>query len=149
MKALLLSLFAFLIISITASSQTMEGTYTNTWESTAGGALTYTLILNPDNTFQFVSHRIYESSHPSNLTTVVGTWENNNRLLILVTDSSPDDIELVKRLNKNKARFKAYSPRHRKYGQIKPSLRFYESKVFYAKEMTLHKEDDNTVVSSS
>jgi hypothetical protein len=127
----------------------MEGTYTNTWESTAGGALTYTITLNPDNTFVFESHRIFETSIPSKVTTIEGTWKNKNRLLILLTDPSKDDTELVKKLHNNKAKFKAYSPRHRKYKKAKPSLKFYKSKVFYAKGMKLEKKTSDSVTSNS
>jgi hypothetical protein len=141
MKALLLTLIAFSIISITARSQSMEGTYTNTWESDAGGALTYTLTLNPDNTFMFVSHRIYETSIPPKTVTANGTWDRRNRLLKLSTDAAPKESDLVEKLNRNKARFKSYSPRHRKYGKVKPSLRFFRSKVFYAKGMKLFKTE--------
>lgn len=141
MKKLLLTFIVIFTFTFVSHCQTLEGTYTNTWESNAGGALTYTLTLNPDKTFNFVSHRIYESSYPSKTTTVVGTWKNENRLLILATDTSLDDIDLVKGLNNNKARFITYSPRHRKYGEVKPSLRFYKSKVFYAKGMKLIKEE--------
>lgn len=130
-------------------SQSMEGTYTNTWVSTAGGALTYTIILNPDNTFQFISHREYEASTEAKTTRVVGTWKNRNRLLILSTDNSENEIDLVKKLNNNKAKFKAYSPRHVKYGTVKPSLKFFKSKVFYAKGMKLMKEQTDTDVVSN
>jgi hypothetical protein len=147
MKNLLFALFIICTVFISAHSQTMEGTYTNTWDSDAGGALTYTLTLNPDNTFVFVSHRVYEASIPPKTITANGTWDRRNRLLKLSTDAAAKESDLVEKLNRNKARFKSYSPRHRKYGKVKPSLRFFRSDVFYAKGMKLHKEDTDTVVS--
>lgn len=123
----------------------MEGTYSNTWESSEGASLTYTLTLNPDGTFLFESHRVYESSYPSKTELAKGTWKRKYRLLKLTTEASSEDIDLVKQLNENKAKFKAYSPRHRKYKTVEPSLKFYKSKVFYAKGMKLHKQETNSV----
>ena len=146
MKKLLFTFFSCCAIFISGHAQDMEGTFTNTWESNAGGALTYTITLNPDGTFEFVSHRDYETSIPSKTITAEGTWRHRNRLLILATETTSESSDLLKNLNKNKARFKTYSPRHRKYGKVKPNLRFYRSKVFYAKGMKLfEKETDSTV----
>lgn len=148
MKTLLLTIIAIFTISISVHSQTMEGTYTNTWESDAGGGLTYSLTLKPDNTFQFVSHRVYENSIIPKTITVNGTWRRKHRLLILATEASSDDNNLLMKLNNNRARFKVYSPRHRKYGEVQPSFRFFRSEVFYAKGMKLIKEEVETVANN-
>lgn len=149
MKHFLITLFASFAFSFAVQSQNIEGTYTNTWESEAGGALTYTLTLHSDSTFQFVSHRVFETSIPSKTITADGTWNNNNRLLILATEVSSETIDLVEKLNKNKAKYKAYPPRHRKFKLVKPSLKFYESEVFYAKGMKLFKEENDIHVTGS
>ena len=145
MKTLLFTLCICFTMYSTSHSQTMEGTYSNTWESSEGASLTYTLTLNPDGTFIFESHRIYASSYPSKIEIAKGTWKRKYRLLKLTTEASSEDIDLVKQINENKAKFKAYSARHRKYNTVKPSLKFYKSKVFYAKGMKLYQQETNSV----
>lgn len=141
MKHVLLTLSVIIFISTSGHSQSMEGVYSNTWES-IDGALTYTLSLNPDGSFLFESTRNYKSSIPPKTRIAKGTWERKYRLLKLFTETSAEENDLAKELNENKARLKAYSPRHRKYKVVKPSLKFYRSKVFYTKDMKLIKHDN-------
>lgn len=127
-------------------SQAMQGSYLNMWKSETGSVITYMLTLNPDNTFTFESNRFYASSRPTKTENVNGVWKKRHRLLILKTEGIANEVALAKTLNKSKARLKVYSKRHKKYGKVKPSLKFYKSKVFYAKAMKLFKEDDDIVM---
>ena len=124
----------------------MQGSYLNMWKSETGSVITYMLTLNPDNTFTFESNRFYASSRPTKTENVNGVWKKRHRLLILKTEGIANEVALAKTLNKSKARLKVYSKRHKKYGKVKPSLKFYKSKVFYAKAMKLFKEDDDIVM---
>ncbi len=126
-----------------AFSQSMEGSYANTWESEKGSGIRYSLLLNPDKTFIFESNRFYASSTPSKVETVKGLWKKRHRLLILKTKGIANDHPLAKKLHKNKAKLKVYSKRHKNYGKVKPSLKFYRSKVFYAKGMRLIKKEED------
>ncbi|MEO6348915.1 MAG: hypothetical protein ABIO60_13510 [Aquaticitalea sp.] len=148
MKNLLTLLWVSCVFCSTTLAQTMEGTYSNTWENSAGASLTYTLTLKPNGTFLFESYRIYETADPSKFVAVKGTWAQNDRLLTLNTETSAGDDELVKNLNSTQARLEEYSPRHIQYGKIKPSLKFYESEVFYAKGMKLEKESNDSFTST-
>lgn len=139
MKTLLALLCFSCALLPTVHSQTMEGIYTNTWDNVSGFSLTYTLTLNPNGTFVFESSRIYEDADPSKTVVVNGTWQQDDRLLTLKTDTTTVDAALAKALNSSKARFVSYSPRHTLYGLEQPTLQFYQSEVFYAKGMHLEK----------
>jgi hypothetical protein len=43
----------------------------------------------------------------------------------------------------NKARYVSVSPRNPKFNLVKPSLKFYSSEVFFAKDMELIKTDES------
>lgn len=143
MKATIL-LFAITLFTIfPAHSQSIVGTYTNTWESKSGEALVYTLTLNEDSTFEFQSERTLLAPDSEITSEASGTWKLNGHLLVLSTDSND---ELSSGLNNCKARFVNISPRNPKFNLVKPSLKFYPSEVFYAKNMKLNKEE-STVTS--
>lgn len=147
MKTLLTMLCVSFVFCSAALSQTLEGTYTNTWENSAGSSLTYTLTLKTDGTFLFESYRIYEDADPSEKVLVNGTWRQDHRLLTLNTDASAENDELSNNLNSVRARFEDYPPRHVLHGKIQPSLKFYQSGVFYAKDMKLEKKPVDMVAS--
>ena len=147
LKKIMKSLLLFLTITFTlitsVNSQNIDGIYTNKWESKSGETLAYTLTLNPDGTFIFESERISLPPDMGITSNVIGTWNLTGHLLVLSTDSNTD---FSSNLNNSKARYVSVSPRNPKFNLVKPSLHFYQSDVFYAKDMKLHKEE-STVTS--
>lgn len=136
----------FVLLSINtflAQSQTINGIYANRWESTSGEVLSYELTLREDGTFTFISTRIYLEQQPNSIAEAEGTWELDGRLLVLATQ---DNHPLAIHLNGNKARYISTSPRSPNFNLVKPSLKFYESKVFYAKNMELIKTETNLTI---
>lgn len=122
-----------------ANSQIVEGLYSNKWESPTGEAIAYNLALNEDGTFTFQSIRTFLDDVPNKTLETQGTWSLDGHLLVLTTNM--DSNILSTELNKNKARFISVSPRNPNFNLVKPSLKFYESGVFYAKDMELFKTE--------
>jgi hypothetical protein len=135
----LLLFFIVLLTSITTNAQTIEGIYSNKWESPSGEAIAYNLILNSDGTFKFQSTKTYMDAIPNKTIEAEGTWDLDGHLLVLTT--SEHSNELASDLDMNKARYVTVSPRNRKFNLANPSLKFYKSKVFYAKDMELFKTE--------
>ena len=139
-------LFLFLFSSIMSNSQTIEGTYANKWVANSGEGIAYTLNLNPDGTFIFEHKRLYQNNSEDRVVKVEGTWILSDHLLTLYTEGQTD-VDIAKGLDENKARFVSISPRHPQFNLIKPKLKFYESNVFYAKNMELIKTESSVTVS--
>ncbi|MEZ4793101.1 MAG: hypothetical protein R2783_06465 [Gelidibacter sp.] len=148
MKSLLLFSALIVTFSFTASAQSVEGVYTNKWKSPSGEALAYELILHEDGSFTFYSTRTYLDSDPDKTTEVDGTWTLDGHLLVLNTNHKTDNA-LTTGLDNNKAKYVNISPRNPNFNLIKPSLRFYESGVFFAKDMELFKTESKSGVTSS
>lgn len=139
-------LFFFLLAlsTFTLQSQNIEGTYSNKWVSNSGEGLAYELTLHPEGNFTFIYKRMHLDSNPDTEVEVMGTWIMDGHLLILNTNTlSEADNKLASGLNLNKARFVSISPRNPKFNLVKPTLKFYESAVFYAKDMELIKTESS------
>ncbi len=119
-------------------AQAVEGTYANQWESQSGEAISYELTLREDGTFTFISIRTYLDAQPKSKSEIEGIWKFMNRTLELFT-TTQDNNQLAKDLNMNKARYISISPRNPNFNLVMPSFKFYESKVFYSKNMELIK----------
>lgn len=142
MKTLLLSIVIACSVILSAKSQTIEGTYTNKWESSSGEFVAYTLTLNPDGSFAFKSYQKFLGQEEEKRTTATGTYKFENYLLVLATDlSNETDNALIANLNNCKARLSKISTRKVNSTGEKPSLKFYQSDVFYAKGMELYKQE--------
>ncbi len=136
----------FSVNAQTASSIT--GTYINMWESNSGEALNYTLTLEADGSFIFQSKRSFANIESEKTLTATGSWKLQNQLLVLLAD--PNDTnsnELTLQLNNTKARYVSISSRNPNFNLVKPSLKFYKSEVFYAKDMELIKEETSVTKS--
>ena len=142
------SLILFIALTFTFStiqSQEIEGTYANKWLANTGEGIEYTLTLNAEGTFTFNYTRMYKDEHPDTNVQVNGNWKMENHLLVLDTDITiEDDHKIAAGLNSNKARFVSVSPRNPNFNLVKPSLKFYASDVFYAKDMELIKTSSIT-----
>ncbi len=141
MKSLLL-FFASILTLFTTHAQDIQGVYANKWLSNAGEGIEYTLALKPDGQFTFTYKRLYLDSNPDTEIEVKGTWDLDGHLLVLDTNDEAESENFVASgLDLNKARFVSVSPRHPNFNLVKPKLEFYESKVFYAKNMELIKTE--------
>lgn len=147
MKSLLL-LTAFIFTVFTSQAQSIEGTYANKWTANTGEGVEYELTLNKEGSFTFNYTRMYMDADANTNTEVKGTWKMENHLLVLNADNASDEENVIaKGLDLNKARFVSVSPRNPNFNLVKPSLKFYESEVFYAKDMELIKTS-STVTSN-
>jgi hypothetical protein len=144
MRALIL-LFIIVSSALTSSAQTIEGIYSNKWESPSGEAIAYNLTLKEDGTFTFQLTRTYLDSVSHYTTKTKGNWVLANHLLTLKTNERAN--ELSSELNMNKARFVSLSPRNPNFNIVYPYLKFYESDVFYAKDMELIKTESSVTSS--
>lgn len=139
-------LYIFLIAFSTLSvqSQNIEGTYANKWVSNSGEGIAYKLTLQPDGNFIFNHTRLHLNSQLDTEVEVLGSWSLEGHLLVLKTDATVDDTDkIASRLDLNKARFVSVSSRDPKFNLVKPSLKFYESDIFYAKGMELIKTESS------
>lgn len=134
------------LIALTAQSQNIEGIYANKWIGNSGEGVQYTLTLQDDGNFIFDYRRIYKDDIEDSKIEVKGVWILENRLLTLKTEHDGDN-KIALGLDLNKARFISVSPRNPDFNLVKPSLKFYESDVFYAKDMELIKIE-STVTSN-
>lgn len=141
MKSLFISLALIFLLAGSANCQNIEGTYTNKWEAKSGESISYNLTLKEDGTFKFQSTRTFLASTTDNTLAAEGIWKLDGRLLILQTNEKNN--ELSSKLNMNKARYMTVSPRNPQFNLAKHSFKFYESDVFYAKDMELIKTDVN------
>lgn len=141
MRSLLL-LFIITLTAFSTKAQTIEGTYANKWEGGSGEAIAYSLTLNDEGTFSFTSTRTFLDNVPDKRVEAIGTWTLDGHLLVLCTDNKDTEMTpLQSQLHLNKARFISISPRNPKFNILKPSIKFYTSEVFYAKDMELVKTE--------
>ncbi len=135
----------FFLVALTALSTTAQsiyGTYSNKWEASSGEAIEYSLTLLENGNFVFISTRTHLDAIPDKKLKAKGTWQLDGHLLVLITATNEDsENTLEANLDMNKAKFKSVSPRNPDFNLVKPSLKFYESNVFYAKDMELIKTD--------
>ena len=140
MKSLLLSIF-ITITTLTFQAQNIEGIYANKWVANSGEGIEYILSLQEDGNFTFDYIRMYMDNNTDKNIKVKGTWKLENHLLVLNAEASGDENQIAAGLHLNKARFVSVSPRNPKFNLVKPSLKFYASDVFYAKDMELIKTE--------
>lgn len=132
----------------TQTVSSIAGTYMNLWESNSGEALKYTLTLDADGSFIFQSTRSFAHIESEKTLTATGTWKLQNLLVVLLTDVNDiNGNELALQLNNTKARYVGISSRNPNFNLVKPSLKFYKSEVFYAKDMDLLKEETSVTKS--
>ncbi len=145
MKTILLCIVMTCSIFISAKSQSIDGTYTNKWESPSGEFVAYTLTLEPDNSFTFYTNKKFLGQESIKRSKAKGTWKIENYLLVLITDVSDggDELDelLLANLNNCKARYVNVSARKANISDQKTSLKFYQSDLFYAKGMELIKQE--------
>lgn len=118
-----------------------SGTYVYDFKGSNGNSRR-TLILSIDGTFMFHTYEPHDGGLPSERNFYgKGTWTSNKNLVYFSTN--PSDLFGKQSLdfNNTKARYNTKSLRDRSDRDIKTSLRFYESKVFWLKGMLLLKQE--------
>ena len=99
-----------------------------------------TLVLNTDGTFEFYAYEKHEAGIPPEKNFYAkGLWSSNKNLVSFSAENGDFDEKFTLNFNNTKARFHTKSPRDKSIREIKTTLRFYESKIFWIKGMTLVK----------
>ena len=138
-KTLLLLIFSILHFSVYCQTS-VDGTYVYEFEG-SNASIRRTLILNPDKTFLFHAYEYHEKGIPPEKNIYgKGTWESKKSLVYFTTSKADIDDKHTLDFSNSKARFDAKSPRDKSGKEIKTSLRFYESEVFWVKGMKLIKQ---------
>ncbi|MCK7589615.1 copper resistance protein NlpE [Subsaxibacter sp. CAU 1640] len=141
MKNTLTFLAIFLVQVAVYSQLSIEGTYQLKVDAT-NATLQRTLTLNSDGTFVFHSYEKHEQGLPKEKNFYgKGTWTVEKNVIIFKTKSSDLDEKYQLDLTGTQARFDRKSPRDKSDRDIKTSLRFFASEIFWIKGMTLIKTD--------
>lgn len=140
MKKALLFILLLNINYLVSSQSIIEGTYVYEFDG-SNASIRRTLVLNPDRTFLFHAYEYHEKGIPPEKNIYgKGTWESKKGLVYFTTSKADIDDKHTLDFSNSKARFDAKSPRDKSGKEIKTSLRFYESEVFWVKGMKLIKQ---------
>ena len=136
-KVLAFILFLFFSINISAQTESYAGNY----EFQKGNKnFTQSLALNPDGTFIFHSYEYHEAGIPKEKNFYAkGSWRQEKKVIYFSTKPSDLDDKYTVDFNKSKARFDTKSPRDKSNRDIKTSIRFFESEIFWVKGKTFLK----------
>lgn len=122
-----------LLFSTTLSAQSKE--HAGNYELKLGEGEhveTTKLTLNPNGTFLFHFYDYREKGIPKERVKYgKGTWTSKGKLIFLSTTENDIDKSHVLDFNNSKARFITKSPRDKSNRDIKTSIRFYESDIFW------------------
>ncbi len=134
--------FLILIFSVSLSGQSKE--HFGEYKLESGGEnhlIENKLTLNQDGTFLFHHYdNILNGIPPERNFYGKGTWTSNKRIIIFKVEDSDVDASHVLNFNNSKARFDTKSPRDKSNSDIKTSIRFYESDIFWMTGRTLLKQ---------
>ena len=137
---LLFTFFLALNHSVFAQS-TIEGTYISEFNGTNGSSKR-TLTLNSNGTFLFHTYEFHDRGIPQERNFYgKGSWTSENNVIYFMSPQSDIDDKFTLDFSNTKAKFDSKSPRDKSNRDIKTSLRFYESKVFWFKGMMLLKSE--------
>lgn len=133
--------FLFFLINFSLFSQSLEHAGTYELNLGKGEHIEKTkLTLNPNGTFLFHFYDYRKNGTTKDRTNYGrGTWTSKGELIFFTADEN--DISDSHRLdfNNSKARFDTKSPRDKSNRDIKTSIRFYESEIFWVKGRTMIK----------
>ncbi len=140
MKYLLSILFLLFSLSLSAQSKEHAGNYTLKLGE-GEHVETTKLTLNPNGTFLFHFQDYRENGIPKErIKYGKGTWTSKGKLIFFKVEDSDVDASHVLNFNNSKARFDTKSPRDKSNRNIKTSIRFYESEIFWMKGRTMLKQ---------
>ncbi len=98
------------------------------------------LTLNPNGTFEFYEYDNHEKGIPRERNKYSkGTWKVDKNIIIFTTSKSDFDEKYTLNFNNTKARFITKSPRDTSGRDIKTSIQFYDSDIFWITGRTLFK----------
>lgn len=128
----ILSIFILLFsLSLYAQSKEHIGNYTLKLGEGEHVEITK-LTLNPNGTFLFHFYDYRENGIPKEGAKYgKGTWTSKGQLIFFEVKDSDVDASHVLNFNNSKARFDTKSPRDKSNRDIKTSIRFYESDIFW------------------
>ncbi|MBT8394980.1 MAG: hypothetical protein KJN66_09040 [Bacteroidia bacterium] len=131
-----------LLFSITLAAQSKEHSGIYTLKLGEGEHVETTkLTLNPNGTFLFHFYDYREKGIPKErIKYGKGVWTSKGKLIFLSTIAKDIDESHVLDFNNSKARFETKSPRDRSNRNIRTSIRFYESDIFWMVGRTYLKE---------
>ena len=102
------------------------------------------LTLNPNGTFLFYFYDNRENGIPKERHKYgKGKWTSNKRLILLKVEDTDIDATHVLNLNNSKLRYDTKSSRDKSSKDIKTSIRFITSKIFWLKGRILHSGNYN------
>lgn len=142
MKKLLLTAL-ILSTPIFANAQTtteeFSGVYAVTYQTT-NSLIVDTLTLNTDGTFVFHEYDKHDNGLPPERNKYAkGTWRADKKLIYFFADKTDFDEKHTLDFNSTKARFIDKSLKDKSNRDIKISIRFYESDIFWITGRTLLK----------
>jgi hypothetical protein len=139
-------LIAFIIaLNFSANAQTTaensSGLYEVTYDST-NALIIDKLTLNSNGTFEFHQYDKHDNGIPPERNHYAkGTWELDKNLITFAASESDFDEKYTLDFNNTKARFITKSPRDTSGREIKTSIQFYESEIFWIMKRILLKTD--------
>lgn len=137
MKSILLITFFLALNHSLFTQPTIEGTYIYEFNGTNGSSKR-TLTLNANGTFLFHTYEYHERGMPQERNFYgKGSWTSDINIVHFKSTRSDIDDKYTLDFNNTKARFDTKSIRDKSERDIKTSLRFYESEVFWFKGMIL------------
>ncbi|WP_452220548.1 hypothetical protein [Lacinutrix salivirga] len=102
-----------------------------------------TLLLNADGTFEFHNYEYHAQGIPPEKNSYgKGAWVSNKNIISFFAEESDFNEKFTLDFNNTKARFHTKSPRDKSNRNIKTTIRFYNTEIFWIKGMTLVKTDN-------
>ncbi len=142
-KSVLIVLIIALNFSINAqtNAEDVSGVYKVTYDAT-NALIIDELTLNVDGTFIFHQYDKHENGIPPERNHYAkGIWKLDKNLITFTASESDFDEKYTLDFNNTKARFITKSPRDISGRDIKTSIQFYESKIFWIIKRMLLKTD--------
>lgn len=139
-KFLLLVIFLFFSEFISAqTNEEVAGIYGVTFDA-SNSTIVDTLTLHSDGTFFFHEFDKHDMGIPPGRNQYAkGTWKLENKIITFATSEVDFDEKHTLDFNTTKARFITKSPRDKSDRDIKTSIQFYESDIFWIPKRTFLK----------
>jgi hypothetical protein len=142
MKHLIVFLFIIFSLNSLAQSKNYAGNYEFKLEAD-NAKFVQNLSLNPDGTFTFRSYEYHDAGIPKEINKYAkGQWKQDKKSIYFSAKTSDFDEKYTLDFNNSKARFETKSPRDKSDRDIKTSIRFYDSEIFWMKGKTLYHVND-------
>lgn len=140
-KSVLIAFILTINFSTHAQTTTEEisGVYEVTYDAT-NALIIDKLTLNADGTFDFHQYDKHDNGIPPERNLYGrGTWRADKKLIYFFADKTDFDEKHTLDFNSTKARFITKPPRDNSDREIKTSIQFYDSEIFWITGRTLLK----------